>query len=99
MYVYTQHICVTESLYCITVIVSLKQKTKMIDLLCQIETKRKPMIAPKQFIKQKEGAELGTTLPGPWPAMARVLWPIAGSTHCLLLCLHLSCRETKRALW
>lgn len=55
IFVYTQ-VCITESLYCITVIVSLKQKIKMIDLLCQIETKRKPMIAPKQFIKQKEGA-------------------------------------------
>ena len=55
IFVYT-HVCITESLYCITVIVSLKQKIKMIDLLCQIETKRKPMIAPKQFIKQKEGA-------------------------------------------
>lgn len=42
----------------------------MIDLLCGIETKRKPMISPKQFIKQKEGAALGTILPDPQPAMA-----------------------------
>lgn len=39
-------------------------------MLCQIETKRKSTIAPKQLIKQEEGAALRTTLPGVWPATA-----------------------------